>query len=496
MIKIIPINIYALTRISKIAAIQKMEKQMSKRTRSLNIKKWEIQSLKDFSQRLKDEKKDTVNMNFYYSFQIPKLGKEFDLLRISDDFVVNIELKSREVSEENIKKQLLQNRYYLASLGKTVRSYTYISSTDRLVRLTRSNKLIESEWSRLCEDLLRQETCYEDDIEKLFKEEKYLISPFTDPERFLSREYFLTFQQKDIKSHILKNVHSKGNLFQGFTGLPGTGKTLLLYDMALVLSERQKVCVLHFGSFPVEMEHINKRLKRVDFYRCENCGQLPSFDRYSVIFVDEGHQLSQEVLEKIKEYAVKKNIPVIFSYDLEEAVSKLENPEDIVKSIKALPFFKEYRLTNRIRMNSELSSFIHCMMNVTKYHKRGEYPSVSLGFSNNLEEAANLLDYYIQKGYTYIYDESLPLVDTKAVKASVGICKEFEAVVMLMDSSFKYDNEGYLRSSDAVSTDRSVVRNLFHGLNRAKNKIAVVVLENESVFEILLSILQRTKDIA
>ena len=112
MIKIIPINIYALTRISKIAAIQKMEKQMSKRTRSLNIKKWEIQSLKDFSQRLKDEKKDTVNMNFYYSFQIPKLGKEFDLLRISDDFVVNIELKSREVSEENIKKQLLQMEMY------------------------------------------------------------------------------------------------------------------------------------------------------------------------------------------------------------------------------------------------------------------------------------------------------------------------------------------------------------------------------------------------
>ena len=135
-------------------------------------------------------------------------------------------------------------------------------------------------------------------------------------------------------------------------------------------------------------------------------------------------------------------------------------------------------------------------MNVTKYHKRGEYPSVSLGFANNVEEAANLLDYYIQKGYTYIYDESLPLVDTEAVKASVGICKEFEAVVMLMDSSFKYDKEGYLRSSDAVSTDRSVVRNLFHGLNRAKNKIAVVVLENESVFEILLSILQRTKDIA
>ena len=69
---------------------------------------------------------------FFYSFQIPRLGKEFDLLQIREDQIVNVELKSGAVSDEALRKQLIQNRYYLAVQGKTIRSYTYISSQNRL----------------------------------------------------------------------------------------------------------------------------------------------------------------------------------------------------------------------------------------------------------------------------------------------------------------------------------------------------------------------------
>ena len=34
------------------------------------------------------------SLRFFYSFQIPRLGKEFDLLQIKDEQIVNIELKS------------------------------------------------------------------------------------------------------------------------------------------------------------------------------------------------------------------------------------------------------------------------------------------------------------------------------------------------------------------------------------------------------------------
>ena len=145
----IPINIYNLTRIKKISLLTKIERQMSKRRGLLKIKSWEIDSLKKLSEHLKEEMDNGTGVLFYYSFQIPKLGKEFDLLRISDEYVLNIELKSMEVPEDKIKNQLLQNRYYLALLGKPVRSYTYVSDTDKLYRLSNTEKVIESDWGRL-----------------------------------------------------------------------------------------------------------------------------------------------------------------------------------------------------------------------------------------------------------------------------------------------------------------------------------------------------------
>lgn len=49
----------------------------------------------------------------YFNFSIPRISKEFDCLWIGDNTIVNIELKSRNVGEDKIKKQLVQNKYYL-----------------------------------------------------------------------------------------------------------------------------------------------------------------------------------------------------------------------------------------------------------------------------------------------------------------------------------------------------------------------------------------------
>ena len=95
-----------------------------------------------------------------------------------------------------IRKQLIQNRYYLSVLGRPIQSYTYISSQNRLVRLTHHDHIVDADWERLCEDLQKEGTNYEGNIEDLFRAELYLISPITDPVRFLKKEYFLTSQQR------------------------------------------------------------------------------------------------------------------------------------------------------------------------------------------------------------------------------------------------------------------------------------------------------------
>ena len=153
---------------------------------------------------------------FFYSFQIPRLGKEFDLLQIREDQIVNVELKSGAVSDEALRKQLIQNRYYLAVQGKTIRSYTYISSQNRLVRLTNHDRIVDADWEQLCADLRDGGKDYEGDVEELFQAELYLISPLTEPERFLNKEYFLTAQQRDIERQILKKI--RGVLVYGTSG--------------------------------------------------------------------------------------------------------------------------------------------------------------------------------------------------------------------------------------------------------------------------------------
>ncbi len=468
------VNIYALTRINELRDLSRLERQMSKRPYFLQIKNWEIQGMLALCEHLTSRIGNADMLDFFYSFTIPRLGKEFDLLRINEDTVINIELKSRPVSNDRIRYQLGLNRNYLASLNRSIRSYTYISSEDRLVRLSNSGNLIEEDWDILCRDIIMQRNCVTEGIERFFKEDKYLISPLTDPERFLKGSYFLTSQQKDIKKQILARISSKG--IQGFTGLPGTGKTLLLYDIAMeVTSSSKRACVLHFGSFPDEMKMLDLRLKRIDFFPCSGLDSLPDIDGYDYIFVDEGHRIKEKLLHELTVLNSQKGIPAVISYDFESMISPKERPEDSGGLIDSLPDIIKYRLTNRIRMNSELSSYICCMMHLKDCHRLRSYPSVMLCYANNEQECDLLLTSCINGGYTYISDNSR------------ATCREFEKVVMLIDDSFSYDSEGYLRCANLSEYG---VRRLFHGLNRAKTGLAIIVLSNPEVFDVLLSIAQ------
>ena len=142
------ISIYAITRKQNLAQLSRMERQLSKREKPLKMREWELDSLKNLVDQLESQMPDVCGLRFFYSFQIPRLGKEFDLLQIKEDQIVNIELKSGAVSEEAMRRQLLQNRYYLSVLGKPIRSYTYISSQNRLVRLTNHDHLADTDWER------------------------------------------------------------------------------------------------------------------------------------------------------------------------------------------------------------------------------------------------------------------------------------------------------------------------------------------------------------
>ena len=495
-----PINIYALTRIDSQELLSKVDKQMSRRGRMLKIKSWEIDGLRQFSEKLQSISGDACSLMFYYSFTMPKLGKEFDLLRISDDLVINIELKSGNVTNDAVRDQLIQNRYYLATLARNMYFYTYISGQDRLVRLSNSGRLITSSFEELYSVLEKQGGCLESDIEDLFRTDKYLLSPITDPGRFLRHEYFLTSQQRDIKKQILKGI-SEGHMVQGFTGLPGTGKTILLYDIAMHLSHRHPVGVFYFGSRRTELQELDERLKRIDFYPCEKNDIHTVSKEYAAIFVDEGHGMGEEALSVILSYGKAWHAPVIISYDSVDCVSKKERIGIGAPVIEAAEGFRGFRLTNRIRLNNELSAFLRTLFSASTAYRR-EYPHVTVSYGKDKDEADNLIRNHEKDGYMFIWDRSLGIDRDRSesfpgealtrIESSLVTGKEFDKVVMLLDDQFYYDEKLFLRNRESDGQGEVTrIMNLFHGLSRAKEKIAIVIMGNMKLMEQIYRSLQR-----
>ena len=455
------ISIYTITRNQNIECLQKLERQLSGRTYFLKMREWELESMKALVRELEVHMQDVHALRFFYSFQVPRLGKEFDLLQIKDDQIVNIELKSGKVSDEAVRKQLLQNRYYLSVQGKMIQSYTYISSQERLVRLNNHDHIVEADWDQLCLALQRQSKDYEGDIEDLFQTEMYLFSPLTEPERFLNKEYFLTSQQKDIERRILDKIRKVKYGYFWFSGLPGTGKTLLLYDIAMKLSVHQKVCMIHCGETGKEWKILHDRLLRIAFLSDSQLEECPDLKEYSAILVDEAHLLSVKELHRILELSEKH--PVIFSGDDEDMISDEEMDRTMLREIEHLPDIQSFHLTNRIRTNAELSSFIQNMMHLPEKRTVRYYPHIQVVYANDDEEAGILL-----KGYQ-------------------------DQLVFIIDERYYYDEKGYLREQRQKQQKPTEVRMLFHRLNEARDEFAIIVKGNEAVYEVLLDLLQFSK---
>ena len=471
------ISIYALTRKQNIEHLQKLEQQLSGREHMLKMKEWELESMRALVERLELHMQDVSALRLFYSFQIPRLGKEFDLLQIREDQIVNIELKSGTVSEEAIQKQLIQNRYYLSALGKPIQSYTYISSQNRLMRLTNHDHVIEASWNQLCAALQKEGKDYSGDIENLFRAEWYLFSPLTEPNRFLNKEYFLTAQQRDIKRQILNKIREDQTGYFSFSGLPGTGKTLLLYDIAMKLSSRQQVCIIHCGEAGKKWEILHKRLQRIDFLSDNQLEIQYSLDDYHAILIDEAHLLSVDKLNVLLD--MSENRPIIFSSDSEEMISPKEMDQSTLKRMQELPDLQTFRLTNRIRTNAELSSFIQNMMHLPVRKNQNRYPHVSVVYANDAKEADMLVQDYVRQGYQYF-------PQGESTELGITAVRDTEKMVVMLDERYYYDDEQYLRSRNLMRNGQSEVRSLFHLLNQAKENLTFVVKGNETVYGILL----------
>lgn len=332
---------------------------------------------------------------FFYSFSIPQIGKEFDLLKIGlNGVVLNIELKSEMVDLQKIEKQLIKNRYYLNHIADDIYSYTLVLDNEQIRLYTYDGELKESTFESLINALNKIEKFIDEGIENVFKPQDYLISPLNTPQKFLENKYYLTRQQEEIKREVMERIYRGDNKIWGLTGAAGTGKTLLLYDIAKEQSQFGKTCVIHCGLLSDGHRQLNREISTLEIIDAKSVTEQTIKD-YEYIFVDESQRIYKSTFETIINMHTQGKAICIFSYDYTQVLSYAEENRNIPELLRNKEDFVEKRLTDKIRTNKEVTSFIRNMVNLKdKPKKRMNYKNIDIVYADDYWEADKIIEYY------------------------------------------------------------------------------------------------------
>lgn len=492
------VNLYILCEGTKLDNLVDYQKVLTNSYEKKQLKNAEIDTLKRFVNELLNWGIDIEDLDgFFYGFSIPQISKEFDLLKIfENDVVINIELKSNDIALDKLEYQLRKNRYYLSHLKKKIYSFTYVNSGGNgEIYSYDGEKLFKSNIEEIAQLISLKERCIKKNIERLFKAKDYLISPINTPQLFVEGNYYLTGQQEEIKNKIIKGINNGEQKIWGIQGSAGTGKTLLLYDIAKTLGKIMRVCVIHSGILSQGHIELNSILREVDIIPAKECNEN-SIRQYDCILIDESQRLYQGDFDCIVKAFQDSNIYCIFVYDYYQVLSHAEENRNIPEQLNRLSFFYENKLSEKIRTNKEVVSFIKNVINLTHRPKRYmDYSNIEVLYASDYTVANIIIEYYVtNKGFKFISYTPSRIKSNDIDKLSNYtnthhiIGQEFDNVIFSMDNNFKYSEDGHLRGRIHPNPDYIFYKLWFQGVSRARERLFILIIGNEPLFNNILKV--------
>lgn len=435
---------------------------------------------------------------YFFWFKIPNIWKEFDLLRFWENFNINIEFKCTNIWEERIKEQLIKNKYYLDSLVKETLFFCFISDEKKLIFLDKEGELVKIEIQELIKKLKEQKEIKINNVCDLFNPSDFLISPLNTTDKFLENKYFLTKQQREFKNQILEEIKDKNNLFLWLTWSAWTWKTLLTYDIAKDFLDN--ILIVHCWYLNDWHRNLRNNHKWNIIWSNEIKEKILNGDlnKYNLIIIDEAQRLQHWQFGYIIEIARDNNITCIFSYDKTQVLKNEEKGRIDIKETEN--DFKIYNLKNKIRTNKEISNFIKEVFWLKKINSNYDKSNIKLLYFN--EEIEARLNMHILKDrwweiidYTpsnkhIDYESSCPMYNIQLwnYNSHKVIWQEFDKVVVTVDNSFFYDENGKLYS-EYPNPYYLPVKMLFQNMTRVRKELCIIVINNNEVMNRCLDIL-------
>ena len=466
------------------------------------LKKHEIRNVRSFCAIMASEECGISHFDgFFVSYTIAQIGKEFDLLRFGSEYILNIEVKSElKIANKELKilKQMRENYYYLKFLGKPIFICTYVEN-DGFYQYDDVNDSVMKIRAEIVANSLKEQTVdYSIDPDKAFIPSNYLISPFNSTEKFIAGEYFLTSAQQKIKDEIKSELGLCPFMFFCISANAGTGKTLLMYDIAKEqIAAGKKIRIIHCGI----LNNGHQKLQNEYVWDIESIRAIPSnkdylnLDGVDFIFVDESQRIRSPQLQALTEKAIEKKTPVVFSFDTKQYLrtgETLNLSEYLTGTYPEIPTSTK-KLTNKIRTNKAMASFITNLINIGKSKDNLKYDCVSVEYMEDFETIKSYISFLETMGWTPItyttsqrdpdpYDKLSEVCERNA-HAVIG--QEFSKVVLVMDDNFKYSEDGKLMVRNSYYSAKGM---LYQIVTRVVDELKIIVTNNPELYVKLLSI--------
>ncbi len=466
------------------------------------LKKHEIRNMKSFCDFMSAEGCAIGDFDgFFVGYTIAQIGKEIDLLRFGSEYILNIEIKS-ELKEANknqkILDQLRKNYYYLKFLGKPIQLFSYIENDGFYKYDIDSDGIIKVQANVIAQCMKEQTIDYSVDPDKEFIPSNYLISPFNSTDKFIANEYFLTTAQQKIEDEIESELKEVPFKFFCISANAGTGKTLLMYDIAKKqIASGKKVKIIHCGKLNAGHHKLlfNYHWNVVSIRLISKNKDDICLDGYGYIFVDESQRISIPQLRALVEKAIEKKIPIFFSFDTKQYLrtgETLNVSEFLECNYPDVPVSTK-KLTNKIRTNKAMASFITNLMSFGKSRDHLDYDCITIEYMSEHEMLKSYISFLESTGWTsityttakYSYDPYSKTAEICDRNAHDVIGQEFSKVVFVMDENFMYDKDGKLLARGSRYSAKGM---LYQIVTRVVDELKIVVIDNPQLYVKLLEI--------
>jgi hypothetical protein len=437
----------------------------------------------------------------YFVGQKTKSGisEEFDLLRFSNESIINIEIKHEWPSNrQKCLNQLRSHHNILKLLNSKVYCYSYIVSTEELFILE-TDQLVQTDFSSLVKniplDFIDDNCLYSVDYSSM------LISPYSDPDKFANHEYVLTNNQSEIKQKIINSTDKVSAIH----GRAGTGKSLLLMDIASYYrSQNKNVLVLLCRNFDEKWNISNILDICIDEIKFVG---VESIDKYDVILVDEAQRIDKEKFDLIKNMDIEK---VVFSLDPDQTLHYKEVENHILDEIRTITSAKNiYEISSRIRANDALEMFSRKLvcLNCSEWDydkwRNLDTSCIHISFFSDEAKCVEYLGLQHKIGKTVIEFTPYITKSTYNLKRELKfnlsryphnvLGEEFDDVVFLLDEYIVYKDIDGKKVIDSTYNEHDYYphnenHSIYEAITRAKKSLEIVIFNNPKLYKIIREI--------